>query len=322
MEKVVKMLEPQMQEVVRQFKHDLDSEVPLIRKVGEYVLSSGGKRMRPMLVILTSMLSGYKGDKHIGVASVVEFIHTATLLHDDVVDAAVIRRGSESANRVWGNEASVLVGDFLFAKSFSIMVRAGSLPILQALSDATTKMAEGEVLQLISTCDLDLSEEKYMQVVREKTAVLIAAACQCGGILGEVTPEQEQALHDFGLDLGIAFQFMDDALDYVADEAEFGKACGHDLEEGKMTLPLIETLRNCSSVERDMVEEIVDADEISSDGLERVLDLINRYNGIEYTRTRATVLVERAKSHLQAFDPCVARDALETVADYVVSRAK
>ncbi|MDD2557419.1 MAG: polyprenyl synthetase family protein [Desulfuromonadaceae bacterium] len=320
MKNVVKMLEPQMDEVVRQFKHDLNSEVPLIRKVGEYVLASGGKRMRPMLVLLTAMLAGYKGDKHIGVASVVEFIHTATLLHDDVVDAAVIRRGAESANRVWGNEASVLVGDFLFAKSFSIMVRAGSLPILQALSDATTKMAEGEVLQLISTCDLDLSEEKYMQVVREKTAVLIAAACLCGGILGGITPEQEQALYDFGLDLGIAFQFMDDALDYVADEAEFGKVCGHDLEEGKMTLPLIETLRHCSAAERTMVEEIIEADEVSPEALESVVALINRYDGIKYTRVRATALVERAKTYLQVFEAGEARDALETVSDYVVSR--
>ena len=322
MENVVKMLEPQMKEVVSQFRHDLDSDVPLIRKVGEYVLSSGGKRMRPMLVLLTSMLSGYQGDKHIGVASVVEFIHTATLLHDDVVDAAEIRRGAESANRVWGNEASVLVGDFLFAKSFSIMVRAGSLPILQALSDATTKMAEGEVLQLVSTCDLDLSEEKYMQVVKEKTAVLIAAACQCGGILGGVTPEQEQALHDFGLDLGIAFQFMDDALDYIADEKEFGKACGHDLEEGKMTLPLIETLRHCTHEERSMVEDIIEADEISSEALDQVVALINCYNGIEYTRERARMLTERAKSHLQIFDTCEARDALEILSDYVVSRSK
>lgn len=320
MKNVVEMLEPQMNEVVRQFKHDLNSEVPLIRKVGEYVLASGGKRMRPMLVLLTAMLAGYKGDKHIGVASVVEFIHTATLLHDDVVDAAVIRRGAESANRVWGNEASVLVGDFLFAKSFSIMVRAGSLPILQALSDATTKMAEGEVLQLISTCDLDLSEEKYMQVVREKTAVLIAAACVCGGILGGITPKQEQALYDFGLDLGIAFQFMDDALDYVADEAEFGKACGHDLEEGKMTLPLIEALRHCTAAERAMVEEIIEGDELAPESLKNVINLIHRYDGIGYTKARAGTLVEKAKSYLQVFEAGEARDALETVADYVVSR--
>ncbi len=322
MERVLQMLEGEMALVEQQFRHDLDSEVTLIRKVGEYVLASGGKRMRPMLVLLCARLANYQGASHIGVASVVEFIHTATLLHDDVVDSADLRRGAASANNVWGNEASVLVGDFLFSKSFSIMVRTGSLPILQALSDATTNMAEGEVLQLISTCDLDLSEERYMQVVRDKTAVLIAAACRCGGILGGVSAEQEQALQEFGMELGIAFQFMDDALDYVADQAEFGKACGHDLEEGKMTLPLIETLRHSSREERDRVEQIVEKDQLSDEDFEEVIALIHRYDGIDYTRKRAKELVESAKQRLVAFDDGEAKQALEILADYVVSRTK
>ncbi|EAT16246.1 polyprenyl synthetase family protein [Desulfuromonas acetoxidans] len=322
MERVLQMLEEEMALVEQQFRQDLDSEVTLIRKVGEYVLASGGKRMRPMLVLLCARLAAYQGESHIGVASVVEFIHTATLLHDDVVDSADLRRGAASANNVWGNEASVLVGDFLFSKSFSIMVRTGSLPILQALSDATTNMAEGEVLQLISTCDLDLSEERYMQVVRDKTAVLIAAACRCGGILGGVSAEQEQALQEFGMELGIAFQFMDDALDYVADQAEFGKACGHDLEEGKMTLPLIETLRHCSRDERDRVEQIVEKDQLSDEDLEKVIALIHQYDGIDYTRKRAKQLVESAKQRLAAFEDGEAKQALEILADYVVSRSK
>ncbi|WP_321531126.1 polyprenyl synthetase family protein [uncultured Desulfuromonas sp.] len=322
MERVLQMLEGEMSLVEQQFRHDLDSEVTLIRKVGEYVLASGGKRMRPMLVLLCARLAAYQGESHIGVASVVEFIHTATLLHDDVVDSADLRRGAASANNVWGNEASVLVGDFLFSKSFSIMVRTGSLPILQALSDATTNMAEGEVLQLISTCDLDLSEERYMQVVRDKTAVLIAAACRCGGILGGVSAEQEQALQEFGMELGIAFQFMDDALDYIADQAEFGKACGHDLEEGKMTLPLIETLRHCSRDERDRVEQIVEKDQLSDEDLEKVIALIHQYDGIDYTRKRAKQLVESAKQRLAVFEDGDAKQALEILADYVVSRSK
>lgn len=322
MERVLQMLEEEMSLVEQQFRQDLDSEVALIRKVGEYVLASGGKRMRPMLVLLCARLAGYQGSTHVGVASVVEFIHTATLLHDDVVDSADLRRGAASANSVWGNEASVLVGDFLFSKSFSIMVRTGSLPILQALSDATTNMAEGEVLQLISTCDLDLSEERYMQVVRDKTAVLIAAACRCGGILGGVSAEKEQALQEFGMELGIAFQFMDDALDYVADQAEFGKACGHDLEEGKMTLPLIETLRHCSREERDRVEEIVEKELLSDEDLEEVIALIHRYDGIDYTRKRAKQLVESAKQRLTVFEDSDAKQALEILADYVVSRSK
>lgn len=322
MEQVLKMLDSDMSLVEQQFKHDLTSEVALISKVGEYVLASGGKRMRPMLVLLSARLTGYQGDQHIGVASVVEFIHTATLLHDDVVDSANLRRGEASANAVWGNEASVLVGDFLFSKSFSLMVRTGSLAILQALSDATTMMAEGEVLQLISTCDLDLSEEHYMQVVRDKTAVLIAAACRCGAVLGDADAQQEQVLNDFGMHLGIAFQFMDDALDYVADQAEFGKVCGHDLEEGKMTLPLIETLRNCSCSERDQVAEIVEKELLSDEDFDSILALINRYDGIDYTRRRAGEMVERAKRCLAIFPDSEARQALHILADYVVSRTK
>ncbi len=322
MEQVLKMLEDEMSLVEKQFKHDLDSDVVLIRKVGEYVLASGGKRMRPMLVLLAARLTGYQGNQQIGVASVVEFIHTATLLHDDVVDSAHLRRGEASANTLWGNEASVLVGDFLFSKSFSLMVRTGSLAILQALSDATTMMAEGEVLQLISTCDLDLSEERYMQVVRDKTAVLIAAACRCGAVLSEVDEAEVEALNNFGMHLGIAFQFMDDALDYVADQAEFGKVCGHDLEEGKMTLPLIEALRHCSEQERAEVAEIVDKEELSDADLASVTAMIHRYKGIEYTRQRAQELVELAKGCLEIFPDNESRQALYVLADYVVSRTK
>ena len=211
-----------------------------------------------MLLLLSAQLAGYQGNAHIGLASVVEFIHTATLLHDDVVDSAVLRRGQDSANAVWGNEASVLVGDFLFAKSFSIMVREDNLDILRTLSDATTLMAEGEVLQLISTSDVDLDEERYIEVVRNKTAVLLSAASRCGAILGGCSAEEEEALANYGMDLGIAFQYMDDALDYVADEDEFGKECGHDLLEGKVTLPLIYTLHKCTADEKARVAAIVE----------------------------------------------------------------
>jgi octaprenyl-diphosphate synthase len=197
MDSALSLLQDDLKRVEAQFKKDLASDVVLIRKVGEYVLASGGKRVRPMLLLLCARMAGYGGEDHVGLASVVEFIHTATLLHDDVVDSAVLRRGNASANSVWGNEASVLVGDFLFAKSFSIMVRAGNLEVLKVLSDATTMMAEGEVLQLISTCDLDMDEERYMTVVRTKTAILMAAACECGGILGEVSLDRQRALGEW-----------------------------------------------------------------------------------------------------------------------------
>lgn len=322
METALALLSDDLLRVEARFKEDLNSEVPLIRKVGEYVLASGGKRIRPMLLLLCARLAGYQGEAHIGLASVVEFIHTATLLHDDVVDGAVLRRGNASANAVWGNEASVLVGDFLFAKSFSIMVRDGDLEILKVLSDATTMMAEGEVLQLISTCDLGLDEDRYVQVVRTKTAVLIAAACRCGGILGKVGNEQEQALAEFGMLLGIAFQFMDDALDYVAEQSEFGKARGHDLAEGKMTLPLIEALRHCSAAERQKVETIVEEEELSAEGLDYVVGLIARCDGIGYTRQRAQMLVDQAKGFLAGFPASPEKEALFAIADYVVSRSK
>ena len=322
MDNVLNLLNDDLRRVELQFREDLASRVPLIRKVGEYVLASGGKRIRPMLVLLSARLAGYRGDAHVGLASVVEFIHTATLLHDDVVDGAVLRRGQDSANAVWGNEASVLVGDFLFAKSFSIMVRGGSLAVLQALSDATTMMAEGEVLQLVSTCDIDLAEERYIEVVQNKTAVLLAAACRCGAILGGSPPEQEEALAAYGMDLGIAFQFMDDALDYVADQAEFGKARGHDLLEGKVTLPLIHALRCCTAEERRQVEAIVAGEDLPQADLDLVIALIEKYAGIDYTRHRAGELVESAKGYLGAFPPGEMRDALCEVADYVVRRSR
>lgn len=320
MNKALALLRGDMEKVEAKFRDHLESDVPLIRKVGEYVLASGGKRVRPMLLLLTAKMAGYQGDQHIDLASVVEFIHTATLLHDDVVDAASLRRGNASANTVWGNEASVLVGDFLFAKSFSVMVRCGNLRIMQILSDATTKMAEGEVLQLISTCDIDMAEERYMTVIRTKTAVLIAAACQCGGFLGSASPDQDAALRDFGMDLGVAFQLMDDALDYVAAEIDFGKAHCHDLAEGKVTLPLIQVLRVCNDAERQTIAGIIEGEELAEGDIAIIAELISRYQTIEYTRLRATELVERAKAYLTVFAPSPAKDALHELADFVVQR--
>jgi octaprenyl-diphosphate synthase len=320
MDFVLNLLNDEIRRVEDQFREDLTSRVPLIRKVGEYVLASGGKRVRPMLLLLSAQLTGYQGHAHIGLASVVEFIHTATLLHDDVVDSAVLRRGKDSANAVWGNEASVLVGDFLFAKSFSIMVREGNLDILRILSDATTQMAEGEVLQLISTSDVELDETRYIEVVQNKTAVLLSAASRCGAILGGSSPSEEAALAAYGMDLGIAFQFMDDALDYVANQSEFGKECGHDLLEGKVTLPLIHTLIHCTPGERERVSAIVEQEHLADEDLEFVVALIHAYDGIGYTRKRAKTLIDSAKSHLDAFADCPPKEAMIRLADYIVDR--
>ena len=322
METVIALLQEEMADVEAQFKKNLASDVKLVSQVGDYVLSSGGKRIRPMLLLLCARLCGYQGDKHIELAGVVEFIHTATLLHDDVVDSANLRRGNRSANSVWGNQASVLVGDFLFAKSFSVMVGSESLRILKILSDTTTQLAEGEILQLINTCDLEVDEPRYLQVVRDKTAILIAAACQVAGVLAKVDIEHELALREFGLEIGTAFQLMDDALDYTADEEDFGKEKGHDLFEGKMTLPLIHAYANSTKFEQDEISRIIDAEELSKEDLDYVCTLIDEKDGISYTRNRAIKRIEKAKQQLALFPDGESKQALFTLADYVVSRNK
>ena len=309
-----------LKNVEAQFKKDLESDVYLIRKVGEYVLASGGKRIRPALLLLSAKLCGYTGDRHVPLASVIEFIHTATLLHDDVVDNATLRRGSASANEVWGNEASVLVGDFLFSKSFSLMVEAGDLRVLKVMSGATTIIAEGEVLQLLCTSDLDMTLERYIEVVKSKTAVLLSAACEAGAILGKATPEQELALRDFGMDLGIAFQLMDDTLDYTASEEQFGKEIGHDLEEGKITLPLIHTLQKCTDEERDIIAAVVEKELMEPGDFESVFTLVHKYGGIQYTTEVAGEYIARCKEHLKAFPESTVKSALLDLSDYVVSR--
>ncbi|SNB44732.1 polyprenyl synthetase family protein [Geobacter sp. DSM 9736] len=322
MEAALALIGEDLRNVELQFKKDLQSDVPLIRKVGEYVLSSGGKRIRPALLLLAARLCGYRGDRHVPLASVIEFIHTATLLHDDVVDNANLRRGIASANTLWGNEASVLVGDFLFSKSFSLMVADGDLNILRVLSNATTVIAEGEVLQLICTSDLDITEERYIEVVKCKTAILLSAACQAGAILGAATAEREAALSDYGMRLGIAFQLMDDTLDYVADEEQFGKSIGHDLEEGKITLPLIHTLRQCTAAERDRIGDVVAKDVLEAEDFQAVFDLVHRYGGIEYTIAAARDYIRSAKLPLESFQDSPEKTALMELADYVVTRER
>lgn len=322
MEAVLALIGEELKSVEMQFRKDLESNVPLIRKVGEYVLSSGGKRIRPAMLLLAANICNYEGGRHVPLASVVEFIHTATLLHDDVVDSANMRRGLASANTLWGNEASVLVGDFLFSKSFSLMVADGDLNVLRVLSAATTRIAEGEVLQLICTSDADMTEERYLEVVLCKTAVLLAAACQAGAIIAGADAGKEAALAAFGQDLGVAFQLMDDTLDYIADEKDFGKSIGHDLEEGKVTLPLIHTLGCCSADERAFISDTILKEELEESDFERVFELVRHYGGIDYTVARAREYVLSAKAQLDIFDDSPVRSALFELADYVVAREK
>lgn len=320
MQTVYNLIGEDLKVVEQKFLKYLESDTPLIRRVGEYVLSSGGKRVRPALLLLSAKLCDYKGDKGVTIGSVIEFIHTATLLHDDVVDSATLRRGLASANTLWGNEASVLIGDYLFSKSFSMMVEVGSMDILRILSGATTLITEGEVMQLLCTGDVELTEERYLSVVRAKTAILMAAACESGAVLGGVSDTEQQALSDFGMELGMAFQLMDDSLDYVASEEEFGKSIGHDLEEGKMTLPLIHTLRQCTKEEHALITEVVNKEELIPGDFKAVSELVNRYGGIEYTVSCAQQYIDRCRGHLDMFKPSPAKDALLELADYILVR--
>ena len=319
-EQAVSLIEEELKAIEGEMSRNLFSEILMIPTVSHYLISSGGKRFRPVLLLLCAHLCGYRGSRAIPLASTIEFIHTATLLHDDVVDRAFVRRGMASANSVWGDGASVLVGDFLFTKSFSIIVQDGNLHILEVVSRATTRMAEGEVMQLVKMGNPDIAEQDYYYVVMNKTAVLISAACQIGAILGQAALEKEKALADFGFNLGIAFQLMDDTLDYVSEEATFGKAIGKDLSEGKITLPLIHALQTCSKAERDQLTQIIlDANRRQGD-LGCLMKIVKDCGGIEYTTRRAEEFVAKAHSSLSVFPSSKEKDALLAVSDYTIRR--
>jgi octaprenyl-diphosphate synthase len=320
LENVLEYIGDDLEKVDQEFRKNLRSDVPIISAIGEYLLLSGGKRFRAKLLLLSSKLCGYHGELHISMASLIEFIHTATLLHDDVVDRAELRRGIDSANSKWGNEASVLVGDFLFTKCFSLLVQSGNWNILQTISKATTIMAEGELEELIKTNDLSLTEDGYLSIITRKTASLISAATQIGAILGNVPEEKERALSEFGMNVGIAFQLIDDHLDYTSNEEEFGKKIGIDLQDGKITLPLISTLRHCNQEEEAFIRKTVESNPITKDAFFRVVEIIERYHGIQYTWEKAKGYVERAKDSLRLFPNSKEKEALYALANYVLER--
>ncbi len=312
-------IEDELQRVEEHFETNLATETPLIYKVAKYVISSGGKRLRPLLLIAASKLCGYTADAHIPLAAVIEFIHTATLLHDDVVDNAPLRRGKPSANIVFGNEASVLVGDYLFAKSFKILSALNNPDIVKAYSDATTLMAEGEVKELVKTADITTTEEDYLDIIVKKTAVLFACASQAGAIIAGKNDRYIKRLYDYGLNIGIAFQLMDDALDYISNE-EFGKFIGNDLKEGKLTLPLIHAIKRASEPEKDIISKIIYKKKLAKRDLKTALDLVNGYESIEYTISKAKDAVLKAKKNLDIFPDSEYKISLMDIADYITER--
>jgi octaprenyl-diphosphate synthase len=321
----------QMQDVFRLYGEDLQlvekhmeeylrSEVRLIPEIIRHIIDSGGKRFRPLLLLASSALCDYEGNRRYPLAAVIEFIHTATLLHDDVIDEADTRRGKSSANRVWGNAASVLVGDFLYSKSFRLLTEYGNLEIIKLLSTTTNTMSEGEVLQLIKRGDVGITEADYLSIIDKKTAVLISAACALGGHLGKAAPERIEALAQYGLRVGAAFQMTDDTLDYVAQADAFGKAIGKDLEEGKLTLPLIRTMAEGSAEEKTRMATLLKKAERTPEDIGEILTLLHRYDGIPYTLGKARDLITEAKEMLAVFPDAIPKTALLTVADYIIDR--
>ncbi len=298
----------------------IDSSVPLIPKLARYIIAAGGKRLRPALTVLCARMCGYSGDRHINLAACVEFIHTATLLHDDVVDESALRRGNATANDVWGNKASVLVGDFLFSRSFQLMVSDGSLKVLAILSDASAVIAQGEVLQLTTANNPAISEEQYLEVVSAKTAALFAAACQLGAVVTEKS-EHEAALRDVGMNLGIAFQIVDDALDYSARQETLGKTVGDDFREGKITLPVIHAYAKGTQEERKFWERTLEEHVQEESDLAKAISIINKYQSIDTSIARAEEFAEEARRLLVTLPHGPEQDALMETIDFCTRRA-
>jgi len=296
----------------------LSSDVALVSQVSAYIVTSGGKRLRPMIVLLAARALGYQGKHHINAAAIIEFIHTATLLHDDVVDDSSRRRGQDTANTVFGNQASVLVGDFLYSRAFQMMVDIGHMPIMQILADATNTIAAGEVMQLMNVHDPDVSEENYSLVIYRKTARLFEAGAQIAAVLANRDPDDETAMITYGQSLGTAFQLVDDALDYDASPEELGKNLGDDLAEGKPTLPLIYAMEKGTTAERDMIRAAIE-----TDGLDRLDDIqavIESTGALRYTAARAQEAADEAISALTGIPDSVFKDALIAIAEFAVKR--
>lgn len=310
----------ELKTVDRQTLDIFSSKVLLIPMVGRHILGGGGKRIRPLFLLLSADLCGYKGANRTKLAAIIEAIHTASLLHDDVIDNAETRRRKPAAHAIWGNQVVILIGDFLYSTALKIAVDQKNQRIMEALSEATTRMTEGEILQLNKIGDPDITTEEYYEIIAAKTGVLISAACRIGGILAGRREEEEMALARFGMKTGISFQLADDILDYVADQKNLGKKLGKDLAEGKITMPLIYLLKKASGAEQDEIRAIIKTRTDSEEGLRRITDLFAGYNAIEKSLEMAKDLIEEAKTELSGFPESPGKEALLTMAEYAMQR--
>ena len=317
-DEVKALADADMQAVDELIRQSLQSDVVLVSEVSQYIVTSGGKRLRPLLVLLAARALGYGGSHQIHAAAIIEFIHTATLLHDDVVDSSARRRGKDTANTVFGNQASVLVGDFLYSRAFQMMVEIGRMRVMQILADATNTIAAGEVMQLMNMHDPDVNEASYRKVIYRKTARLFEAGAQIAAVLAARDPADESAMVCYGQNLGTAFQLIDDALDYDATPEELGKNLGDDLAEGKPTLPLIYAMENCSESERKMIRAAIEAGGL--DKMDEIHDVIESTGALRYTTARAQEAADVAISALSGIPDSDYKQAMIAIAEFAVSR--
>lgn len=296
----------------------LVSDVPVIQTIAQHIISSGGKRLRPLLVLLSANYFGYQGHEHHELAAIIEFVHTATLLHDDVVDASKLRRGQDTANQIWGNQISVLVGDFLYSRAFQLLTQRSHIEVMKVLAQTTNAIAEGEVTQLVNRHDPEVSEAVYIEVIRRKTACLFSAAAEVGALLGRPPLAQQQAMADYGMHLGIAFQIIDDLLDYTANKTDMGKNMGDDLAEGRATLPLIYTLKHCEAAAAEQIRTAVRQGDLSQ--LDLILDIMTKTQAKQYTLAVAQNHAAQALNALQGLPGNPYLQAMQQLVGFVLNR--
>ncbi|MGD8368795.1 MAG: polyprenyl synthetase family protein [Desulfobacterales bacterium] len=309
-----------LEEIEAALNDNLTPYLELVSKTARHILFSGGKRLRPLLMVLCARLCGYRGKDDKKFSTIFEYLHAATLLHDDLVDGAAVRRGKPAAYQVYGSPTAVLVGDFLLARSLSIAADTGRLAVIQAIAAITENMSQGEIQQLENKGRISLTESEYRTIIENKTAGLIRGACRVGALIARAPDSQVERLSDFGYHLGVAFQMADDLLDYTADSRQLGKRTGADLREGKLTLPLIHTLHRADPDQREWIAELVKRQAFSSEEFLQLVALLERYGGIDYTRQSAARSVETAKAALEVFSPSESRDTLAMIADYALAR--
>ena len=306
--------------VEQQFVRHIESRVELIPEIGRYIQSGGGKRVRPALLLMCARLGGYRGERATLYASVVEFIHTATLVHDDMIDDSVVRRGRQAVHSRWGNDITVLLGDYLYIKSMGMALTVDSLELVRLLCDVTLRMIEGELYQLTKTGDVDVTEEEHLEIIRRKTAYLFGGSAQIGGVLGDLTEERQLALREYGVNLGMAFQLVDDLLDYTADEAVLGKPVGGDVRDGKMTLPAIYLLQQDGARARELLEKMIGDRTVNPDSWRELRGLLTEHRVLERAFEKAVEFATAAKTHLRLFPPTPELEPLMALPDYILAR--